>query len=124
MRLPNGTLKHNANLFPLKTTDNFHGCPVRVASIGIPLYIILTGNSTDSDGNVVYNLGGLAVQNLLLSVNKMNVTIMFLKPSLGLEVMDVAYETVNLVGRTSDIVIGMVPLQAAFLSHLFKQTIP
>jgi len=124
LRLPNGTLKHNANLFPLKTTDNFHGCPVRVASIGIPLYIILTGNSTDSDGNVVYNLGGLAVQNLLLSVNKMNVTIMFLKPSLGLEVMDVAYETVNLVGRTSDIVIGMVPLQAAFLSHLFKQTIP
>ena len=72
----------------------------------------------------MYNLGGLAVQNLLLSVNKMNVTIMFLKPSLGLEVMDVAYETVNLVGRTSDIVIGMVPLQAAFLSHLFKQTIP
>jgi len=39
------------------------------------------GNSTDSDGNVVYKLGGLAVQNLLLAVDKMNVTVVFLKPS-------------------------------------------
>jgi hypothetical protein len=63
-RLRNGTFIHNANLFPLKATDIFHGCQIRVASIGIPPYVILTGNDTDSDGNDVYNLGGLAVQNL------------------------------------------------------------
>jgi len=67
-RLRNGTFIHNANLFPLKTTDNFHGCQISIASTVIPPYLFLTANSTDSDGIVVYNLGGLAVQNLLLAV--------------------------------------------------------
>ena len=80
-RLRNGTFIHNANLFPLKTTDNIRGCQIRAATLGIPPYIILTGNSTDSDGNDVYKLGGLAVQNLLLASNKMNATVVFLKPS-------------------------------------------
>jgi hypothetical protein len=123
-RVRNGTFIHNANLFPLKTTDNFHGCQVRVASIGIPPYIILMGNSTNSDGNVLYNLGGLAVQNLLLIVDKMNVTVVFRKPSLRITVADFAYETVDLVYRTSDIVIGMVPLQVLLLSQWCQQTIP
>jgi hypothetical protein len=114
--LHNGMFIHNANLFPLKTTDNFHGCQIRVASIGIPPYIILTGKSTDSDGNVVYKLGGLAVQNLLLAVDKMNVTVVFLKPSLRISVVEVAYEAVNLADRTSDVVIGIVPLQATVVS--------
>jgi len=83
-RLPNATFIHNANLFPVKTTDNFHGCKIRVASAGIPPYIILTRNSTDSDGKVVYKLGGLAVQNLLLAVDKMNVTVVFRLPSVKL----------------------------------------
>jgi hypothetical protein len=83
-RLRNGTFIHNAELLPLKIPDNFHCCQIRVATYGIPPYIILTGNSTDSDGNVVYKLDGLAVQNLLLAVDKMNVTVVFLKPPLKL----------------------------------------
>ena len=124
MRLPNGTLKHNANLFPLKTTDNFHGCPVRVASIGIPLYIILTGNSTDSDGNVVYNLGGLSVQNLLLALDKINVTVVFLKPSLKLAIQEAFHEITNLNDRKCDIVIGTVPLTPIYLTSWCQPTIP
>ena len=89
----NGTFIHNAKLFPLKTTDNFHGCQIRVATDGVmPPYIVLTENSTDSDGNVVYKLGGLAVQNLLLTIDKMNVTVDFLKPSLRFGMEEVAYE--------------------------------
>jgi len=123
-RLRNGMFTHNSKLFPLKITDNFHGCQIRVASIGIPPYIFLMGNSTDSDGNVVYKLGGLAVQNLLLAVDKVNVTVVFLKPSVRLAYTAVAYEALNLVDRRSDILIGTVPLHPVFLSQLFQQTIP
>jgi hypothetical protein len=123
-RLSNGTFIHDANLFPLKTTDNFHGCQIRVASLGLPPYIILTGNSTDSDGNVVYKLGGLAVHNLLLAVGKMNVTVVFLKPSLGMETKDGAQEAGNLEARRSDILIGTLPLLPMYLSSWFQPTIP
>jgi hypothetical protein len=123
-RLLNGTFIHNANLFPMKNTDNFHGCQIRVASFGIPPYIILTGNTTDSDGNVVYKLGGLAVQNLLLAVDKMNVTLVFRKPSLKLAYEEAAHEAGNLAAKNSDIVIGIMPLLPVYLSTWFQPTIP
>jgi hypothetical protein len=87
-RLCKGMFIHNANLFLLKTTDHFQACQIRVASFGLPPYIILMGNSTDSDGNVVYKLGGLAVHNLLLAVDKMNVTVVFLKPAIRFTVVE------------------------------------
>jgi hypothetical protein len=120
----NGTFIHNANLFPLKTTDNFHGCQIRVASFGMPPYVILIGNSTDSDGNVVYKLGGLAVQNLLLAVDKMNVTVVFLKPSLEITVDRTLFEAGNLAARKSDIVIGTSMLLPLYVSPWFQPTIP
>ena len=123
-RLRNGTFIQNANLFPLKTTDHFQCCQIRVATLGLPPYIILMGNSTDSDGNVVYNLGGLAVQNLLLAVDKMNVTVMFCKPSVRWAMWEAIYETENLAARTSDIVIGALPFLPMFASTWFQATIP
>jgi hypothetical protein len=123
-RLSNGTFIHNASLFPLKTIDNFHGCQIRVASVGIPPYIILTGNSTDRDGNVVYKLGGLAAHNLLLAVGKMNVTAVFLKPSVRVAMEEILNEAGNLAARRSDIVIGSLPLLPVYLSSWFQPTIP
>jgi hypothetical protein len=123
-RLRNGTFIHNANLFPLKTTDNFNGCQIIVATYGIPPYIILMGNSTDSDGNVVYKLGGLAIQNLLLAVDKMNVTVVFLKPSLKLAIQEALNEIINLAERKSDIVIGTMPLIPVYLTSWCQPTIP
>ena len=123
-RLRNGTFIHNANLFPLKTTDIFHGCQIRVASFGIPPYIILAGNSTGSDGNVVYNVGGLAVQNLLLAVEKMNVTVVFLKPSLEITIDRAFYEAANLADKISDIVIGTSMLIPLYTTPWFQPTIP
>ena len=73
---------HSAKLFPLKSTESFHGYRIRVANFGT--HITLTGNSIDRDGNVVYKLGGLAVENLLLVVDKMNVTVVFRKTILRL----------------------------------------
>jgi hypothetical protein len=123
-RLHNGTFIHNSDLFPLKTTENFHGCQIRVGTFGIPPYIILTGNSTDSDGHAVYKLGGLAVQNLRLAVDKMNITIAFLKPSQKIAMEEAANEAGNLANRMSDIVIGTMPLLPAYLSPWFQPTIP
>jgi hypothetical protein len=120
----NGRFIHNANLFPLKTTDNFHGCQFRVCSAGIPPYIILTGKSTDSDGNVVYNLEGLSVQNLLLAVDKMRVTVVFHKPFLSLQMENVSREVAKLVDGMCDILIGPVPLVAVSVTSTFQPTIP
>jgi hypothetical protein len=112
----------------LKTTDHFHGCKIRVASYGIPPSIISTGNSTDSDGNVVYKLGGLAVHNLRLAVDKINVTVVFLRPSLRLTMVEATYAAVNLAGRRSDIVIVPIaildPLLPMIVSTWFEPTIP
>jgi hypothetical protein len=123
-RLHNGTFIHNANIFPLKITDNYHGCQIRVATFGPAPYIILKGNSTDSDGNVVYNLGGIAVENMLLAADKMKVTPVFLKPSLRLAIEEGALELGNLLERKSDIVIGVLPLLALFVTTWFQPTIP
>ena len=123
-RLRNGTFIHNANLFPQKTTDNFHGCQIKAATLGVPPYIILTGNSTDSDANVVYKLGGLAVHNLLLAVNKMNATVVFLKPSAIFSLEEGIHAAGSLVDGRSDIVIGMLPLVPLFVSSTFQPTIP
>jgi hypothetical protein len=68
------------------------------------------GNSTDSDGDVVDNLGGLAVQNLLLAVNKMNVTVVFRRPSAKFSLEEGEYVAGSLVDRRSDIAIGILPL--------------
>ena len=123
-RMHDGTFINNANLFPLKNTENFHGCQIRVGSYGIPPYIILTGNSTDSDGKVVYNVDGLAVQNLRLAVDKMNVTVVFLKPSLKFTIANNIDETVIFLNRESDIWIGTMPLLPIVVTPWSQPTIP
>ena len=87
-------------------------------------YIILTGNSIESDGNVVYNLDGLAVQNLLLAVDKMNLTVVFLKTFLSQAFEDALHVTANLANRKSDIVIGTMTLLPIYQSSWFQPTTP
>jgi hypothetical protein len=122
--LHNGMFINNANLFPLKISDSFHGCQIRVVTLELPPYIILTGNSTDSDGNVVYKLGGLAVQSLLLAVDKMNVTVVFLEQSTRFEAAKGTHVISNLIIRRYDIVVGTVPLLPLYLTAWTQATIP
>ena len=82
------------------------------------------GNSTDRVGNVEYKLAGLAVQNLLLAVDKMNVTVLFLKPSIEMTIEETFYEAGNLADRKSDIAIGTSMLLPLYLSPWFQPTIP
>ena len=84
----------------------------------------MTGKNTDSDGNVEYKLGGLAVQNLLLAVGKMNVTVVFLEPSLILGFQEIMRVLEILGDRRSDIAIGLNPLLPLYFSPWFQPTIP
>jgi hypothetical protein len=122
--LHKGTFMYNANLFPPKTPEDFGGCKIRTSVIGVPPFVILTGNSTDSDGNIVYYLNGLAVQNLLLAADKMNAKVVFLEPSVSLSFTDGARELGNLAARRSDIAIGMLPLLPLFLNPWFEPATP
>jgi len=115
---------HNAKLFPLNTADIFHGCRIRVANFGTPQYITLTGKSTDSDDNVLKNLGSLGVQNLLLAVVKMNDTVVFRKTTLSPILNDGLRELGKLVPGMSDILIVQLPLLPALVSSTFEPTIP
>ena len=72
----------------------------------------------------MYNLGDLAVQNLLLAVNEINVTVVFLKSSVRFTVAESAYEAGNSAGRRSVILIGILPLLPVFLSSWFQPTNP
>ena len=72
----------------------------------------------------MYNVGGLAVQNLLLAVEKMNVTVVFLKPSLEITIDRAFYEAANLADKISDIVIGTSMLIPLYTTPWFQPTIP
>ena len=72
----------------------------------------------------MYKLGGLAVQNLRLAVDKMNVTLVFLKPSLKLAIEEALYESGNLSNRKSYIVIGTMQLLPVYISPRYEPKIP
>ena len=123
-RLHDGTFINNLNLYPHKIRESFNGCQIRAATFDVPPYIILTGNSKDSDDNVVYKLGGLAGQNLRLEMKKMSATVVFLKPSAKFSLEDGVYAAGSLANREFDVVIGIFPLIPVFLASTFQPTIP
>jgi hypothetical protein len=81
----NGRFSENAHLYPAKVPKNFMCCPIKVGSVGIDPYLIMTENYTQNDGNTAYRLTGLSVQILKLVCHKMNLTTVFLAPSLHME---------------------------------------
>jgi hypothetical protein len=52
----------------------------------------------------MYKVGGLAVRNMLLAADNMNVTVVFLKPSLRLAMEEAAYVAGNIADGRCDIV--------------------
>jgi hypothetical protein len=78
--------------------------------------------STDSDGNVVYKLSGVTVQNLLLDVDKMNVTVVFRKPLLSLKLHDGLRELGNLAAGMSALLIAPFSLLPVVISSTFQPT--
>ena len=60
------------------------GCPTKVRCVGHDPYVVMTKNYTQNDGSTAYKLTGLSVEILKLVCEKMNLTIVFLAPSLNL----------------------------------------
>jgi len=71
-----GYIQQKKELISLKNTKNFQNCVIKVASIGIPPYVILITKETE-DGNTVYDIRGLMIEYFLLSMKKMNMTMNF-----------------------------------------------
>jgi hypothetical protein len=119
-----GKFYNKHNLFPHKLQKDFQNCVIRVATIGINPFVILTDNHTKTDGNIVYDVRGFSVEYILISINKMNMTAVFLPPSIELS-LDAAFEQVgNIMSRQSDVLIGMVPLLPAVVTSFSEPSIP
>ena len=120
----NGTFSKKRNLFPSKIPTNFQKCVIKVASIGIPPYVILNREETDEDGNTVYDVRGLTIEYFLLSMKKMNVTIEFLQPALDISFNAGLREASKLMTGIADVVVGIVPLLPIFSSGKSEFSIP
>jgi len=119
-----GTFSENTNLFPSKIPSNFQKCVIKVASVGIPPYVIVIRNETEEDGSTVYDIRGLMVEFFLLSIKKMNTTVVFLERSLDLKFEAAMREASRLTSGISDVVIGIVPLNAMVVSGMSEPSIP
>jgi len=106
----NGTFSENTNLYPSKIPNNFQKCVIRAASIGFHPFVSLIGTETKEDGTTLYEMRGLIVEYFLLSVKKMNLTVVFLQPSVNLSFRTAATEAANLMAGISDILVGIIPL--------------
>jgi hypothetical protein len=99
------------------------GCPVKVGTLGINPVVIITENYTHVDGNAAYKLTGLSIDILKLVCEKMNLTIIFLAPSLNLEFYSYGKQFAELDEGLSDIFAGFLPLSPVVVTSSFDPTI-
>jgi len=120
----NGGFSQNANLYPAKVPKNFMGCPIKVGTLGIDPYVIMTENYTQNDGSTAYKLTGLSVETLEFVCEKLNLTTIFLAPSLNMELNSYVKEVYDIDDGLSDILAGVVPLGPLVVTSSFDATIP
>jgi len=120
----NGTFSKKRNLFPLKIPNNFQKCVIKVASVGLAPYVILIREETEEDGNTVYDVRGFIVEYFLLSMKKMNVTVVFLQPASDISFDAALTEASKLMTGIADVVVGFVPLFPIFISGMSEPSIP
>jgi hypothetical protein len=120
----NGRFDRDANLFPSKIPADFMGCPIRVSIIGFEPFVVITENHTQEDGSIVYNVGGLLVENFIVSLTKMNFSVTFLSPEVDVSIASFMKAIDDQVGGLSDILIGFVPILPMTVFPGFTHTIP
>jgi len=120
----NVTFSHNANLYPAKVPNDFMGCPIKVGTVGIDPFVIMTENFTHNDGRTAYNVTGLSVEILKYVCEKLNLTYVFLPPSLNLDIESYAKIFSELDEGLSEVSAGIIPLCSLVVSSTFDSTIP
>ena len=93
----NGTFYNKPKLFLLKILPNFQKGVIKAEIIGILPLVSLIRNWVEEDGSMVYDILGFLVEYFLLSIKKMNITVVILPPSqrLSFEAVSAHYRTLN-----------------------------
>jgi hypothetical protein len=86
--------------------------------------VSLISAETKEDGNNMYEIRGLAVEYFLLSVGKMNLTFMFLEPSLDISSNAIMTEVGKLTAGIADVFVGVIPLAPIVFSGMTEPSIP
>jgi hypothetical protein len=119
-----GTFSKNTNLYPSKIPNNFQKCVIKAASFGFHPFVSLISTETKEDGTTVYEMRGLLFEYFLLAIKKMNVTVVFLQPSLELSFEAAMREGLQLTTGIADVVVGIVPLLPITISGVTEPSIP
>jgi len=120
----NGRFSHNADLYPPKVPMNFMGCPIKVGTVGFEPYVIMTENYTQNNSSTAYKMTGLSVEIFKFVCENLNLTYVFLPPSLNIEYESYTKTFTELDESLSDVVLGMFPLSPLLVSSSFESTIP
>ena len=84
----------------------------------------LISAETKEDGNNMYEIRGLAVEYFLLPVRKMNLTVVFLEPTLKPSGKAVMTEGTKLMDGIFDVVVGIIPFVPILVSGMTETSIP
>jgi len=120
----NVKFSHNADLYPAKVPNDLMGCPIKVGTVGLDPYVIMTDKFPQNDGSTAYKVTGLSVEIIKYVCEKLNLTYVFLPPSLNIEIDSYAKSLTELNDDLSEIVAGMIPLSPLVLMSYFEATIP
>ena len=85
--------------------------------------MIITENYTQKDGCAAYKVTGLSIDILKVLCEKMNLTVIFLAPSLNLEFYSYGKQFAELDEGLSDIFAGFLPLSPVVVTSSFDPTI-
>lgn len=75
-----GKFSNNVHLFPNKIPSDLKVCPIRVATVHYPPFVIMTESYTNTDGSTTYMFKGLEIEYLLVITAFMNINVKFLPP--------------------------------------------
>jgi hypothetical protein len=100
------------------------GCPIKLGTVGIDPLVIMTENYTPNDGRISYKLSGFSVYILQFVCKKINLTTVFLSPSLNMEIDLFVKEITELDEGLSEVLAGSVPLLSVVVTSSFDDKIP
>ena len=120
----NSRFSVNAHLYPAKVPTDLMGLPIKVAVLGKDPGVIIAENCTQYDDSTAYKQTPMSVEIVLLACKKMNLTAIFLPPSLNLDLESFVKQFGNLEEGLSDVLTGFIPLAPIILTSSFEATIP
>ncbi|PSN34682.1 Ionotropic receptor 600 [Blattella germanica] len=111
-------------VFPSRTMNNFHGCPIRIGIILLDPYVSEVDNYTNVESSLKYRFRGISIELPLIAFEHMNLSIHFLSPSKGITLDSYTHEFGNVKIGDSDILLGAIPLMPVTVTSSFETTVP